>query len=407
MIKQLSIIIPIHNSEKYLPSLIKKLKKINNDELEILFIDDKSNDSSVNLLKKIKLKNFKTFFLKKNKGVSYCRNLGIKKCKGKYILFHDSDDECFFEIKSLIEQIKNKEINFFYFFNKTNKKIDNNFIIKKKKFIDSIYNFKNFRLTCWNYIINRKFVVDNKIQFNNKIKVFEDQIFVLNLIKYSNNFQIIKKSHYIKNIKNPTSLSKITGKIVIRSSVFALREIIKLSNQKISLKFKKFLEPRIKYYIDQFFLNLNLVNKNEEKIYLKNLNSLMTSTKIENKFNIVNYIKIKKKNHIKFKILYLNKKKFFSSCKIVIYCSGLYGRVILKKLLNDKFKVKYLIDENKSINNKKMEGLNIYSPKKLKLIKNMNKYLIILANSNNSVINELIKKLTKLKLKKKQLILFK
>jgi len=133
----------------------------------------------------------------------------------------------------------------------------------------------------------------------------------------------------------------------------------------------------------------------------------MKSTKIENKFNIVNYIKIKKKNRIKFKILYLNKKKFFSSCKIVIYCSDLYGRVILKKLLNDKFKVKYLIDENKSINNKKMEGLNIYSPKKLKLIKNMNKYLIILANSNNSVINELIKKLTKLKLKKKQLILFK
>ena len=65
MIKQLSIIIPIHNSEKYLPSLIKKLKKINNDELEILFIDDKSNDSSVNLLKKIKIQNFKTFFFKK------------------------------------------------------------------------------------------------------------------------------------------------------------------------------------------------------------------------------------------------------------------------------------------------------------------------------------------------------
>ena len=47
-----------------------------------------------------------------------------------------------------------------------------------------------------------------------------------------------------------------------------------------------------------------------------------------------------------------------------------------------------------------MEGLNIYSPKKLKLIKNLNKYLVIIANNNTLVINELIKKLIKLNFKK-------
>lgn len=406
MIKQLSIIIPTYNSEKYLPSLIKKLKKINSDEFEILFIDDKSNDKSVNLLKKIKLKNFKTFFLKKNKGVSFCRNLGIKKCTGKYILFHDSDDDCFFDIKSFIKQIKNKEINFFYFFNKSNNKIDNNFIKKKKHFIDSIYNFKDFRLTCWNYIVNKKFIIDNKIQFSNKVKVFEDQIFVSKLIKYSDNFQIIEKSYYIKNIKNPSSLSKITGKIVISSIMFALKEIIKLFNQKNNLKFNRFLEQRIKYYIDQFFLNLNLTNKDEEKIYLKNFNLLIVRVKFEKKYKIINHINNKKKNYIKFKTLYLNKKQFFKNFNIIIYCSGLYGRVILKKLLNDKFKVKYLIDKNDTIVNKKMEGLNIYSTKKLKLIKNLDKYLVIIANNNSLVLNELVRKLIKLNFKKKQLILF-
>ena len=96
MIKQLSIIIPTYNSEKYLPSLVQKLKKIKSNEFEILFIDDKSKDKSANLLKEIKLKNFKTIFLKKNKGVSFCRNLGIKKCSGRYILFLDSDDDFFF-----------------------------------------------------------------------------------------------------------------------------------------------------------------------------------------------------------------------------------------------------------------------------------------------------------------------
>ena len=150
-------------------------------------------------------------------------------------MFLDSDDDFFFDINSLIKKIKNKEINFFYFFNKLNNKIDYNFIKKKSKFINSIYNFKDFRLTCWNFIINKKFIVDNKIEFNNKVKVFEDQIFVSKLIKYSKSFQTIKKSYYIKNIKNPSSLSKITGKIVINSILFALKEIFALKSQKIQL----------------------------------------------------------------------------------------------------------------------------------------------------------------------------
>ena len=52
------------------------------------------------------------------------------------------------------------------------------------------------------------------------------------------------------------------------------------------------------------------------------------------------------------------------------------------KTLKDKNKVKYLIVE-------------------------MNQFLVIIANNNTLVINELIKKLIKLNFKKKQLIIFK
>ena len=37
-------------------------------------------------------RNLLEFYLKKNRGTAYCRNLGLKKTKAKFIAFIDSDD---------------------------------------------------------------------------------------------------------------------------------------------------------------------------------------------------------------------------------------------------------------------------------------------------------------------------
>ena len=44
-----SIIIPIYNEERTLPALIKKLDRLD-DKIEIIIIDDGSNDSTIDLL---------------------------------------------------------------------------------------------------------------------------------------------------------------------------------------------------------------------------------------------------------------------------------------------------------------------------------------------------------------------
>ena len=44
------------------------------------------------VLKNFKKKKIKIFYLKKNKGAAYCRNLGIRKSKSDYLAFIDSDD---------------------------------------------------------------------------------------------------------------------------------------------------------------------------------------------------------------------------------------------------------------------------------------------------------------------------
>lgn len=93
----LSIIIPAHNSEK---TIIKLLMSINNSafyhfrEIETVIVDDFSRDKTIPIIKKLapKLKNKTTVFcVDKHKGPAHTRNFGVKRAKGAYVLFLDSD----------------------------------------------------------------------------------------------------------------------------------------------------------------------------------------------------------------------------------------------------------------------------------------------------------------------------
>ena len=75
----LSIIICTYNSSKYLNDCFKSLFLKNNGKHEIVVIDDNSSDNTIKILKKWKKNSlFSINSTKKNRGVSYCRNLGIK-----------------------------------------------------------------------------------------------------------------------------------------------------------------------------------------------------------------------------------------------------------------------------------------------------------------------------------------
>ena len=103
----LSIVIPCYNSEKYLNSCLKSVcDQIQNKKIEVLIVDDASKDKTSQIINsyKKKVKFIEIFKNKKNSGVSVSRNLALRKAKGKYILFLDSDDEI---IKDSISQLLN------------------------------------------------------------------------------------------------------------------------------------------------------------------------------------------------------------------------------------------------------------------------------------------------------------
>ena len=89
-----SIIITCFNRERLISRCIRSAlhqKNINRYEYEILVVDDFSSDGSIDRIEEFDSL-IKIIKNKKNRGLAYSRNLGLRKARGKYVVMLDSDD---------------------------------------------------------------------------------------------------------------------------------------------------------------------------------------------------------------------------------------------------------------------------------------------------------------------------
>lgn len=94
--KLISVIVPIHNSEKYLPQCLESIIAQTYRNLEIILVDDYSDDRSPAICDEYAQKDSRIrVFHKKTKGGeggAKARNEGMSYTKGKIVYFMDSDD---------------------------------------------------------------------------------------------------------------------------------------------------------------------------------------------------------------------------------------------------------------------------------------------------------------------------
>lgn len=93
----ISIIIPIFNRADLLPETLNSILNQSDANWECILVDDGSTDATWTVLQNYVAKDprfriFKRQDFNKPKGANACRNLGIEKSKGEYLLFFDSDD---------------------------------------------------------------------------------------------------------------------------------------------------------------------------------------------------------------------------------------------------------------------------------------------------------------------------
>ena len=90
---KVSIIVPVYNAENFIEKTAKSLMKQTCQDLELIFVEDGSEDGSYERLEALARKDERIRILRQeNQGTAKARNAGIRMAQGTYVMFMDDDD---------------------------------------------------------------------------------------------------------------------------------------------------------------------------------------------------------------------------------------------------------------------------------------------------------------------------
>lgn len=244
----ISIIIPVYNVEKFLDKCLRSIYTVLSYEKtskEIILINDGSTDSSLEILKRYKeLYPENTVLIdKKNEGLSITRNLGIKKARGKYIFFLDSDDFIdFLELeKFFIEGIeKEQDIlvgNYYNYFDENNfyprhlsKNLKNIFNFNGLEFLEIAIEEKSYIEVVWRALYRKKFITENNLFFEENL-LHEDCLFSFYSYLKTNKIGYSEKIFYFYRQDNQNSIMKNKNIKNTLHTLFIVQKLLNFINE--------------------------------------------------------------------------------------------------------------------------------------------------------------------------------
>jgi glycosyltransferase involved in cell wall biosynthesis len=304
---KISIIIPIYNIERYLTKTLDSLlnQTIGHENLEIIMIDDCSDDGSVEIIDDYanKYENFIVIHLPENSGLpGKPRNVGIERATGDYLMFMDHDD-CY--VNDACEVLYNKiteenvdivfsRYNYFFEDGKVQHSFNYCGEISEIK-INSIDEDKQLLTTApsiWTKIFKRNLIIDNKIRFPEGV-LAEDLFFVVksllmaNGIVYLNNY--FSYNYRIRDSEKDKSTIRIKNKKYLMAMINGYFDTYKMLEELDHEKyFSIFFKEHAQYWMNCFILSNTSIS--EKKELLSNVSFLFEKEKEQNVDLDMNYI---------------------------------------------------------------------------------------------------------------------
>ena len=279
----ISIIMNCYNGETYLRDAIKSILDQTYKNFEVIFWDNQSKDESANIFKSFDDKRLNYYYSKKHTTLYEARNLAIKKSKGEFIAFLDTDDiwasdKLYLQIK----KFKSKKVGLVYSnYYALNQNAGKKKLAYKKKLPEGIvFNelLKDYFIGINTVIMRKSIFMKNKEIFNKRYNIIGD----FDLIT-----RISKNTHFA-NVQTPLVTYRIHDKNFSNNNYK-----IYISELKVWLKFQKAFSINDFFYVKEKILYMEAMLNILDKNYFVSLNKIFQISSFVKKIKLLIFILLK------------------------------------------------------------------------------------------------------------------
>ncbi len=285
----ISIIVPVYNVESYLDRCIESLIQQTHKNIEVILVNDGSTDLSGSICDKYALKDkrIRVYHIS-NGGSSIARNYGLKKSKGDFIGFVDSDDwvkpNMFYELIKFAtaNDLKVVETSSTHSHlveaGEPEKSVINARIEDRHSALRRI--ISNAEFAVWRRIYHKSILKD---RFFIEGILHQDVYYTIDILNEISNIGYFENQFYVYNIQNLTSIIRSDYSIKKLNSINAGAYVVEHTahyGKDIQDLAKQYLCKFLTYHYDSLYYNTDL---DQNGVHRKNIrNTIKKHYKVEN-----------------------------------------------------------------------------------------------------------------------------
>ncbi len=318
--EKISVLVPVYNSEKYLTRCIESILNQTYKNIELIIVNDGSNDKSYEIIEEYKKRDNRIKALHtENKGVSYARNLGLDSASGDFLAFVDSDDYIDEDyLETLYKYLKNENAdismcNCKFIEENLNKSytktfgINNILVMNNEEAVENLFYYNYMRHSPWGKLYKKDIFEGCRYKINRQ---YEDLELTYKLFLKAKKLVYIPECKYNYLLRKGSIIHSDIKKSNIEAILLYTEEILKEieKNHKNIVKSAEFLVAK-----HSLSLWYKVPNKKENKEYLKKA----TNNIKKYRKGILKNSKVNKKSKTLFYISYLGRIPYKILTKII------------------------------------------------------------------------------------------
>lgn len=261
---KVSVILPVYNVAPYLDETFTSLLSQTLQEIEIIAVNDGSNDNSEEIIQKYAQQDRRiNYFTQHNQGQSAARNLALQYAKGEYIYMMDSDDVLADPdaLRLCYEYAERNNADFIFFDGDTlqeegtlhltwdykrTEDLQEDKAYQGEKLLNEMLDKWKHNCVVWLLFIKHHYLKQIGLDFYPGI-IHEDELFTTKLTLQSDKIFCLKKSFVNHRVRSASTMGIHYSKRNINCYLTVIDELLKWQDSPIIHKFARYTLSKVFY----------------------------------------------------------------------------------------------------------------------------------------------------------------